>query len=427
MARRKIREFDAKRIIIAQLKLSHPTIDVSWQAVLITPNTNLQNLPQQHPWLTNTQLVIKPDQLFGKRAKYGLVLVNANWQQVIAYLEKHRNKPFTINHVTDNLTHFLIEPFVPHKEEFYLSFTSEREQDIIYFTDQGGYEIEERWNKVTKIEVPTTQQKIIWPTAISTKHPSLLPFMDAIFEIYKNLDFTYLEINPFTLNALNNTISLLDTVAIIDDYALFKHETDWNLSTFPREFGKKLYPQEEYIEELDQKSGASLKLTVLNPHGKIWNILGGGGASIIYLDMISNLGKGSDIGNYGESSGNPTANEFYEYTKTILDCMLQDEQLPKLTPESKTKRGKILFIVGGIANFTDVAKTFAGCIKALEEYAPKLKAANIHLCVRRGGPNYETGLHAIQTTAQRLGLSIEVYGPSTPMPVAIQNGVKALQ
>jgi ATP citrate (pro-S)-lyase len=40
--------------------------------------------------------------------------------------------------------------------------------------------------------------------------------------------------------------------------------------------------QEAYIAELDAKSGASLKLTVLNPTGRVWTMVAGGGASVIY-------------------------------------------------------------------------------------------------------------------------------------------------
>jgi ATP citrate (pro-S)-lyase len=40
--------------------------------------------------------------------------------------------------------------------------------------------------------------------------------------------------------------------------------------------------QEAYIADLDAKSGASLKLTVLNPRGRIWTMVAGGGASVIY-------------------------------------------------------------------------------------------------------------------------------------------------
>ena len=40
--------------------------------------------------------------------------------------------------------------------------------------------------------------------------------------------------------------------------------------------------QEAYIHELDNKTGASLKLTVLNAKGRIWTMVAGGGASVIY-------------------------------------------------------------------------------------------------------------------------------------------------
>ena len=36
------------------------------------------------------------------------------------------------------------------------------------------------------------------------------------------------------------------------------------------------------MAELDAKSGASLKLTILNKKGRIWTMVAGGGASVIY-------------------------------------------------------------------------------------------------------------------------------------------------
>eukprot|EP00971_Amphidinium_carterae_P071834 1420657-Amphidinium_carterae.1 len=38
------------------------------------------------------------------------------------------------------------------------------------------------------------------------------------------------------------------------------------------------------------------------------------------------------------------------------------------------RKGKFLIIGGGIANFTDVAATFTGLIKALDQYAAEIKA-----------------------------------------------------
>ena len=42
-----------------------------------------------------------------------------------------------------------------------------------------------------------------------------------------------------------------------------------------------------------------------------------------------------------------------------------------------------------------------------------MKATNVKIYVRRGGPNYEQGLKMIQESADKLGLYIEVYGPQT--------------
>ncbi len=51
-----------------------------------------------------------------------------------------------------------------------------------------------------------------------------------------------------------------------------------------------------------------------------------------------------------------------------------------------------MIIGGGIANFTNVAATFKGIVRALEEYQVKLKEFNIKIFVRRAGPNYQEGL-----------------------------------
>ena len=72
----------------------------------------------------------------------------------------------------------------------------------------------------------------------------------------------------------------------------------WGKVTFPPPFGREAYPEEAYIADLDAKSGASLKLTILNPHGRIWTMVAGGGASVVYryiacvyagLDFLVNL------------------------------------------------------------------------------------------------------------------------------------------
>ncbi|MFT5171187.1 MAG: ATP-citrate lyase beta-subunit, partial [Candidatus Marinamargulisbacteria bacterium] len=152
-------------------------------------------------------------------------------------------------------------------------------------------------------------------------------------------------------------------------------------------------------------SGASLKLTILNPKGRLWTLVAGGGASVVYADTIADSWGASELANYGEYSGNPSTEETYLYTKTILDLMTREKQADN--------QSKVLIIGGAIANFTDVSKTFDGIIKAFEEYAPKMRKIGINIFVRRGGPNYEIGLKKIHQTAMALDLPIDVHGPKT--------------
>lgn len=122
---------------------------------------------------------------------------------------------------------------------------------------------------------------------------------------------------------------------------------------------------------------------------------------------------------YGEYSGNPSTTETYLYAKTILDLMTRKKD-PKGRP-------KILLIGGAIANFTDVAKTFDGIIMALREYADKLKEVGVKIYVRRGGPNYQTGLKKIKEACEKLGLPIEVYGPELHMTNIVRMAIEELK
>ena len=58
---------------------------------------------------------------------------------------------------------------------------------------------------------------------------------------------------------------------------------------------------------------------------------------------------------------------------------------------------QILIIGGGIANFTNVAATFKGIVKALLQFQAKLVEHNVSIFVRRAGPNYQEGLRYTST------------------------------
>jgi len=100
-------------------------------------------------------------------------------------------------------------------------------------------------------------------------------FIESLYKLYVNLYFTYLEINPLVIT--DTAIYVLDLAAKLDTTADFICKPDWGEIDYPPPFGRDAYPEEAYIADLDAKSGASLKLTILNPDGRIWTMVAGGG------------------------------------------------------------------------------------------------------------------------------------------------------
>lgn len=413
MAQRGIREYDGKRLLAEfWTEYMGDVPAYSGRMVLVTPEVKLGGLEQEHGWLAEGKLVVKPDQLFGKRGKHGLVKVAEGIDEARQWIAQRMNGEVTVGTVRDKLTHFLIEPFVPHEAEYYVAIKSERRGDTIYFSTHGGVDIEEVWDTVAAIHVGAAEN--IDAVNMGSRLPADTPagqrellaaFAKGLMRFYRGLGFTYLEINPFVV--AEGRVVPLDLVARIDDTARFEYGSLWGDLRFPAPFGRKLIEEEEYIKGMDERTGASLKLTLLNPRGRVWTLVAGGGASVVYADTIVDLGYGEELANYGEYSGNPSTGETYEYAKTVLDLMTRERD-----PQGRTK---VLLIGGGIANFTDVAKTFTGITMALRECKAALQESKVKVFVRRGGPNYQEGLRMIKELGQELGVPVEVYGPEMHM------------
>ncbi len=416
MAQKGIREYDCKKMMAKGLPgFSEGNFTYEPLQVLIGPDTDFTELERENPWLKEERLVAKPDQLFGKRGKNDLLFVNKGWAEVQEWIKERMNKKTTITQTTGKTTgvlnHFLVEQFVPHDEEYYVAITTHRDYDTIHFSTKGGVDIEEVWDSVVELNIPILSNiddmdvEGFLPDEIGDKKQKMAFFIKALYKMLVDHQIVYLELNPFTL--VDDKIVPLDAVCKVDDYASYQCAEKWGDLEFPSPFGLFKTKAEERIDDLDKRTGSSLKLTSLNPEGRVWLLVAGGGASVIYTDTVADLGFADELANYGEYSGNPTTELTYEYTKTILGLMTQqkDEQ----------GRPKFLLIGGGIANFTDVAKTFTGIIQAIEEYANKLKETNVKIYVRRGGPNYKEGLELMRKLGKRIGIPIDVYGPETHM------------
>jgi len=405
------------------------------------------------------KFVAKPDMLIKRRGKSGLLKLNATWQEAKEWIEARANKVQKVEHVEGALRNFLVEPFVPHPQEteYYININSVREGDWILFYHEGGVDVGDVDEKAEKLlipvdlsEYPSNEQiaKGLLSKVPKGVHNVLIDFISRLYAVYVDCQFTYLEINPLVVipnkEVTAAEVHFLDLAAKLDQTAEFECGVKWAIARapaalgipvvpgqaggkvqidagppmeFPAPFGREMSKEEAYIAEMDAKTGASLKLTILNSTGRVWTLVAGGGASVVYADAIASAGFASELANYGEYSGAPTETQTFHYARTVFDLMLRAPMHPD---------GKVLFIGGGIANFTNVASTFKGVIRALREVAPLLIEHKVQIWVRRAGPNYQEGLKNIKAVGQELGLNMHVFGPemhvSGIVPLALVPG-----
>jgi ATP citrate (pro-S)-lyase len=370
--------------------------------------SRFMNLPQNAHCLDF--FVLQPDMLFGKRGKHNLVGLNLDHEEVEVFVKGRLGKEIEVDGCLGQVDTFIIEPFVPHKEEFYFAIQSTRLGNTLLFSEAGGVEVEDNWEHIKQMAVGTLEN--IDAVDIGYLTSGIAPelrermhaFIRGVFVVFEELDFSYMEFNPLTVDAVGNPIPL-DMRGELDDTASFKNAKKWGELEFPMAFGKSMTVHEGAVRDMDECTGASLKLTILNPQGRVWSLVAGGGASVIYADTVGDLGLAHELGNYGEYSGAPNTNETYHYTKIVLQCATAN-------PDG---RGRALLIGGGIANFTDVAVTFTGIIRAIREMRDQILASKMKLFVRRGGPNYQGGLAAMRALGGELGLDVEVFGPEASM------------
>ncbi|KAM0755234.1 ATP-citrate synthase [Meredithblackwellia eburnea MCA 4105] len=466
MSAKPIREFDAKLLvahhltrvpqhgsIVVRKEFTNPDTRVA--QVTWDPETNTITPDSALPaWVFTDKLVVKPDQLIKRRGKAGLLLLNKGWDEGKKWILERAGKSVLVEKTTGTLNTFIIEPFLPHPSsaEFYICINSVRDGDMILFTHEGGVDVGDVDAKALTLTIPVggqlpsrdeVKQTLLTGVSGEERKEALVDFVARLYSVYVELHFAYLEINPLVAAEVNGKTEIfyLDMAAKLDQTAEFIVGPQWAIArdpsvinptsasttgggkisadrgppmVWPPPFGRDLTKEEAYIAKLDSSTGASLKLTVLNAEGRVWTMVAGGGASVVYSDAIAAHGFASELANYGEYSGAPTQNQTYEYAKTILDLMTRGKPHPE---------GKVLIIGGGIANFTNVAATFKGIIQALKQYQIKLQEHKVRVFVRRGGPNYQEGLKAMRLLGETLGVEIQVFGPeshiTTIVPLAL--------
>lgn len=393
MPRQKLSEYRAKRLLCDGLGLPYKGWSVDTGESL---DGQLSDVPKE------SKFVVKVDEAVKGRFKKGLVLLGIDASGLSDAVKKLADQGYRW---------VIIEPMSDHdqSEERYLSLVSDREGVSLQYTPHGGVDVERHADSIKKVRLDdsTDWQELESRTGIKATY--LKKLVDGFNDNY----MVFLEINPYL--SKDGVPRILDAAIEVDDAAAFFVD-GWSEADFRRHGGKGMPGAELAIRELNANSPASFSLSVLNPDGSIFLLLSGGGASVVVADEVYNRGFGEQLANYGEYSGNPNTEETYLYTRTVLGLVIASGA-PK----------KVIFIGGAVANFTDVAKTFAGVIQALDEVADKLRAQGVKVFVRRGGPNQEKGLQRLSKALDRNGLLGAVHDPGTPLTAAVDEAIRGLE
>lgn len=376
MARVKLSEYRAKQLIVSDYK-----------GVALRLDNLDDGLSKLEP---TTNYVVKVDQGVKKRGKQGLLKLGLKSNQVRSAIEELSRRGFT---------RYVAEPMVEHddSQEHYLSFERTRQGIVISYSPKGGVDVEDHADEIESFAATSLPESL----AVDRE------LIDHIIEIMNRQHLSFVEINPLVIQG--DVHRLLDAAVLADSAAL--HLTDWDESDIVESEEK--HAAEVAIKALQASSPASFTLRILNANAPLWLLLSGGGASITLADEAANHGRADTIGNYGEYSGGPSTAETYLYARQVLSCLI-DSSAPK----------KALVVAGGVANFTDVRKTFDGIIQALEEVLPELQDQSVRIFVRRGGPHETEGLKLMRDYLEKHGLLGSVHGSSDILTTVINEALE---
>lgn len=382
MARAKISEYRAKSILLGN------------------EYRGIQIVADARPEIPLGKWVAKVDQGIKKRFKQGLVVVDVAPGDALQAIEQWKGKGFS---------RFLLEPYFAHtpEEEQYLSLERVREGIRVLHARQGGIDIEAHPEAVRAIVIHSPED--IPAAAASLGLPE--PFFRDFATSFDSNFFAFVELNPLIVR--NGEAIPLDAAVLVDSAGAF-FTSAWGNDDLVK--SKVKHQAEEHVEALAATTPASLKLTVLDQNGALFFLLSGGGGSIVIADEAQLRGAGKLLGNYGEYSGGPTHQETYLYAKEVIQLLLVSSA-PK----------KALVIAGGVANFTDVKKTFAGIIDALSESAEALRTQGVKIFVRRGGPNEAAGLALMEEFLEREKLLGSIHGSDTVITKAVEEAIQFIR
>jgi succinyl-CoA synthetase beta subunit len=371
-------EFEGKKIL-QDAKVAVPNSELI--------NSSAEKLNLKFP------IVLKAQVLSGKRADAGGILFAETDEEAEKSLKTLLGK--TIN--KENVEKVLVEEKLEIAEEYYfsLSYDTETRGPILTISASGGTGIEERASKTYPINPLNSKESLEGLDLLGIEKEVIAKLLVPFFEG----DLLLLEINPLVKTPRSSSGGkegswmALDAKIKTDDTARGRHP-EWE---FPPRSAPGHNPTEREIEAKKIDEGdyrGTAGSTYFDLDGDIAILASGGGASITAMDAL--IASGGKAANYTEYSGNPPKEKVEKLTKIVLSK-------PGLHG---------LWIVGALANFTDIYETLSGFIDGLRYSEKELgRKIDYPIVIRRAGPNDKKAFEMLKQEAKDFDLHL--YGEET--------------
>ncbi len=316
---------------------------------------------------------VKAQVLTGGRGKAGFVRRVETAQQL----------PEAIAHITQALgtlpcAGFLVEKEVPYVKSWFLSIDLDRKIGDwrVNLSEQGGMDVAHATSRPLS----------------GFSHPSkeLTSLVLLLGDAMRLMDIESVEINPLAQKADGSFVAL-DAKVVLDDQAGTKHP-EWASFVRLPSLNRPYSDRENEYRLLVQGNHQGTFGQYLELDGNIALILSGGGASLVALDALQNVG--GKPANYVELSGNPNP----ELAKRAASIVFSKKNI------------SAIWIAGSYANFTDIASTLAAFRAAYDE-----ANLTIPFVVRRDGPRADEAEQETIAWATKKGIRFAFHRADTTL------------
>lgn len=282
----------------------------------------------------------------------------------------------------EKVAKILVEEKSDFSKEIYLSisYDTQTRGPVVTYSEKGGTGIEDRKATIFSIDILTLRPRYPKGLNISTVVQDVIA---KAIKLFINEDATLVEINPLVISG--KQALALDAKIKLDDNAFGRYKE----RNFPPRSvaGHKPTKNEidaKKIDENDYRGTAGS--TYFDLPGDIAVLASGGGASLTAMDAL--IANGGHPANYTEYSGNPPKEKVEKLTQIVLS------------------NNKIhgLWVVGAIANFTNIYETLSGFLEALRSVKPKPK---FPIVIRRGGPHDKEAFEMLKKVTD---FDLHLYG-----------------